>query len=737
MSSRRLESDIWSDSARDLVAEWNLGVDEEELECPPPSRSEAPPKRVAPSPAEPLREHEAPEDSFPVGTTVLHHAVAPGVPKLPASLTEFRSREFASPDAAFRLSTPESDAEHGENSRVDEVEPARSASLPRIGDEVGGFRLVLELGRGAFARVFLAEELSLGHRLVALKVSRAEGDEPLVLARLQHAHIVPVHSVHVDPATGLRLLCMPFFGGANLAQLLRQAWGLAQVQATGRSLMEALDRFSQRLPALAGPESLRSLERSCRPRSRSRPVSRLGVSSRENQEVQADGGLVLPGQGPHSIGRLRGLMARLVGPRSAALPSTQDDDEDKASPARQFLRGASGIQAAVWIVARLAEGLDHAHSRGLLHRDLKPANILIAADGTPMLLDFNLAAEVESEGDQDTSSSRAHRALLGGTLPYMSPEHLNALDPDGSTAPEEVDERSDLYALGLILFEMIAGEQPFAEFPTGLTPLETIRVMIEDRRRRPVPSLRARCPDVPWSLDALTCQCLDPDPDRRHRSAHELSEDLRRFLENLPMKHCPEPSPRERLAKWARRHPALSSSTSIAVVLLLLVAMLAGSVAFVYDRMMGLAARIKLQAFDHDFVDSQFLLNVGSGNDEFLKKGMRQAKQTLGHVPFLALVGGVQDRRGGGAFGRIWPGCKLDQSPYPRGGQAGAPAGPRAARARRAGRSDPGEPWRFRGRTPQGIAPGRLASRCGRADRRSAPLGVVQRSGRILLRAGR
>ena len=119
--------------------------------------------------------------------------------------------------------------------------------------------------------------------------------------------------------------------------------------------------------------------------------------------------------------------------------------------------------------------------------------------------------------------------MLGGTLPYMSPEHLDALDPDGSTTPGEVDERSDLYALGLILFEMIAGGPPFADLPTGLAPLETIRVMIEDRRRRPVPSLRARCPDVPRSLDALVSQCLDPDPARRHRSAGELAEDLRRY----------------------------------------------------------------------------------------------------------------------------------------------------------------------------------------------------------------
>ena len=100
---------------------------------------------------------------------------------------------------------------------------ARSAAVPRQGDVVGGFVILAELGRGAFARVYLAEEVELGRRLVALKVSKAEGDEPQLLARLQHTHIVPIHSVHDDPETGLRLLCMPYLGGANLAQVLEAA----------------------------------------------------------------------------------------------------------------------------------------------------------------------------------------------------------------------------------------------------------------------------------------------------------------------------------------------------------------------------------------------------------------------------------------------------------------------------------------------------------------------------------
>ena len=254
MSSRRLESDIWSDSARDLVAGWNPEADEARSSVLRRLPPEPPPRQEAPRPRPLERDDLTPEDSFPVGPTVLYRAVAPGVPMRPGSLAGSQSGEFC----VTRRRVPALRARIGRPSiegalPADKEDAAASGSLPRIGEELGGFRLVLELGRGAFARVFLAEELSLGHRLVALKVSRAEGDEPMILARLQHAHIVPVHSVHVDPVTGFRLLCMPFFGGTNLAQLLRQAWGLAQVQATGRSLMQALDQFSQRLPAFVDP----------------------------------------------------------------------------------------------------------------------------------------------------------------------------------------------------------------------------------------------------------------------------------------------------------------------------------------------------------------------------------------------------------------------------------------------------------------------------------------------------
>src|SRR5438093_5080749 len=97
---------------------------------------------------------------------------------------------------------------------------AASVVWPLPGEEFLGFRPTEELGRGAFSRVFLAEELALGNRSVVVKVSRLSGLEPRALGRLRHPHIVPVHSVGVDERTGLTLICMPFLGRATLCDLL-------------------------------------------------------------------------------------------------------------------------------------------------------------------------------------------------------------------------------------------------------------------------------------------------------------------------------------------------------------------------------------------------------------------------------------------------------------------------------------------------------------------------------------
>jgi serine/threonine protein kinase/tetratricopeptide (TPR) repeat protein len=500
---------------------------------------------------------------------------------------------------------------HGNDPRSADL--GRERSWPGPNDVVGGFQIILELGRGAFARVFLAAELNLGHRLVAIKLSQPEGNEPQILAQLQHTHIVPVHSVCSDQNSGLRILCMPYFGGANLAEVLWAAGGLEPTLRDGRSLVEALDHVGR---TVSGVPSRIAISKTVNP-----PSARSVGSPSFSAATAVSGAKVLERSATNS--RFRSLFSRLIRPWPSAARSLIHDPAHLNQPFRQYLHGASAIQAAVWITARLAEGLEHAHARGLLHRDLKPSNILLASDGTPMLLDFNLAARAPTE----LFENEARHALIGGTLPYMSPEHLDAFNPRGSTLPEAVDERSDIYAIGLILYEMLAGERPFTEPPANRPMVQALEEMIAARRHPP--SLRRHSPKVPWSLDALVAKCMSFDPARRYACAGDLAEDLRRFLENQPMKHCAEPSLRERLGKLARRHPALCSATSITIICGILIGVLVGTTVLVYDKMEHLAARVRLRVFDRDFTDCQFLLNTVSGSRDHLKSGLRKARGTL------------------------------------------------------------------------------------------------------------
>src|SRR5207237_3450337 len=107
--------------------------------------------------------------------------------------------------------------------------------------EVLGFRLRQELGRGAYACVFLAEQADLASRPVALKITDLDGNEPQTLAQLQHTHIVPIYSVHEDVRAGLRAVCMPYFGGASLSGVLDFLWADGVAPTRGVQLVEALE----------------------------------------------------------------------------------------------------------------------------------------------------------------------------------------------------------------------------------------------------------------------------------------------------------------------------------------------------------------------------------------------------------------------------------------------------------------------------------------------------------------
>jgi serine/threonine protein kinase len=184
---------------------------------------------------------------------------------------------------------------------------------------------------------------------------------------------------------------------------------------------------------------------------------------------------------------------------------------------RQQLSESDFIEAVCWLGTRLAEALAHAHSRGVLHRDIKPANILLNHYGRPLLSDFNLARSAQN------TSAREH---FGGTLRYMAPEHLAAFQRDSGVSQDLVDERSDIYSLGVVLFELLTGQPLSATSGSyGKATTELVR-QLEEERRRPPPSPRQHRPETPETLDRVIRRCLEPEPKYRYQKPAELSQSL-------------------------------------------------------------------------------------------------------------------------------------------------------------------------------------------------------------------
>src|SRR5205807_9945349 len=149
--------------------------------------------------------------------------------------------------------------------------------------------------------------------------------------------------------------------------------------------------------------------------------------------------------------------------------------------------------------------------------DIKPGNILFNCYGRPMLADFSLACPSLPESQSDSQA-------FGGTLSYMAPEHLDAFLSRDRSARQVVDERSDLYSLGVVLFEFLTGRVPHSagKDETGLKKIMSLSA----ERRSSVPSARQENPEVPEVLDRVIRHCLDPQPERRYHTAAESAQAL-------------------------------------------------------------------------------------------------------------------------------------------------------------------------------------------------------------------
>lgn len=459
------------------------------------------------------------------------------------------------------------------NSSSRDAAETTETSYLRMGD----FELVALLGSGSFSRVYLARQTSLGCRYVALKVVNRALREPSHLARLQHTGIVPLYSCHyVD---GRWLLCMPYSGPATLADWLKQ--NSAPSSRSGRSLIETLRNAQDRV-------TMRS---------------RLNSSTVNSNHTEAVLDVKQWGE---------------TFPRDSDLETLRKWHESASEPLQQLTK-LNSRQFVIWIFRRLASALAHAHQRGIVHGDLKPANVLIRNDGEPALIDFNLSQLIDD----------GPRRWSGGTLVYMAPEQLAAL---ANHRPGTALPQADIYALGLMMFEIIEGRLPFSG---PFSSAEADLLAESQNRKGPLVFQQTQAADE--GLRKIVARCLAARPEDRYLSGTELLEDLDLEAAALPLRYAKESWLGSRLPKLFRRYPRIFSAASVGLVSFALIASLFVAMISYRKGAERLSAIQTLKSFGEasDQIFSKFLMAEAWGGEaanEDRLQSIRRSLQSIGVI---------------------------------------------------------------------------------------------------------
>jgi len=375
---------------------------------------------------------------------------------------------------------------------------------------VGDFQIVREVGRGGMGVVYEARQLSLDRR-VALKVlPLAAAMDPRQLGRfhVEAQAAACLHHTNIVPIhavgceRGVHFYAMQFIDGQTLAAIIGELRELDGVRPSGDK------------PA-------------------STTLSTWLVNGELAPETPGPRAAVMP---PARVPL--DPPARPSSPSAFAAKTASESLSSTSTHSRAYARSAArlGIQAA--------EAIEHAHGLGVVHRDIKPANLLVDDRGNLWITDFGLARLQNDSGLTLTGD-------LMGTLRYMSPEQATGRGVD-------VDHRTDIYSLGVTLYELLT-------LHTACPGDDRQTVLRQVAEEEPI-SLRRHNPAIPRELETIVLKAIAKDPGSRYTAAQELADDLRRYLDNKPIKAKP-PTVWEHAAKWSRRHkPVVASAVGVLVL---------------------------------------------------------------------------------------------------------------------------------------------------------------------------
>ncbi len=389
--------------------------------------------------------------------------------------------------------------------------------LPVAGDSIGPYLLRRELGRGGFARVFLAEEADLENRPVVVKVSTRATREPWLLARVRHANIVEIVSHALVDDGAFQLICMPFFGGATLESVLAERGGQPRAATSGRDLLADLDRVSAReYPGSQAARPAREI------------LARLSYEQ-----------------------AIAWIVARLADGLGHAF--SRDVAHGDVKPSNILLSADGNPMLLDFNLARdsapTIDGPALGADPGGTLAYMAPERLLVIAAAEP------------------------HVAVVPGT------ESGLGSDPDVAPSPgERAPHLADLYSLGMVLLESLTGQPPRSIKVPNRKDLVSKRALLKSaarayatsRERSARSTIRASevagVRSIAPGLRVILERCLDPDPARRYGRASELADDLDRWRTDRPLAFAEEPFWGQTLPRWLRRKRRMLTVAAVSLI---------------------------------------------------------------------------------------------------------------------------------------------------------------------------